>query len=133
MLFQFLGLLAQFEGEGGGDAPAANDAGGAVNNGDGGGSIFGGFGLWIPLVMMVFVMFLLSRPRKADVELKKRLETLKKNDRVVTAGGIIGTVVSVRDDNSVMLRIDDTTNTRMQVLKSSIIRFIENDKVADGN
>jgi preprotein translocase subunit YajC len=56
------------------------------------------------------------------------LAKLKKNDRVVTAGGILGTVVNVRSDNDyVTIRVDDSTNARMQVLASSIARVLSDD------
>jgi preprotein translocase subunit YajC len=52
---------------------------------------------------------------------------LKKNDEVVTAGGIIGVVQNIKDDE-VLLKIDD--NAKMRVLKSSITRIIPKDSPA---
>ena len=56
------------------------------------------------------------------------LANLKKNDRVVTAGGILGTVVNHRSDAEyVTLRVDDSSGSRMQVLASSIIRVVSDE------
>ncbi|MCK4852438.1 MAG: preprotein translocase subunit YajC, partial [Candidatus Omnitrophica bacterium] len=53
-------------------------------------------------------------------EHKKMLEGLKKNDDIVTSGGIYGTIVNIQND-VVTLRVDD--NTRIKVQKSSIGRL----------
>ncbi|MGI9517669.1 MAG: preprotein translocase subunit YajC [Pirellulaceae bacterium] len=123
MYSRFIHLLAQLEGDPGAQAAdAANEAGN-----QGGGGL--GLGFFIPMMLALLVMMLLMRPKKPDQENQKRLSDLKKNDRVVTAGGIIGTVLAIRDDNnSVTLRIDESTNTKMQVLQSSIIKVITDEK-----
>ncbi len=95
-----------------------------------GGSPFG-IGFWLPMLLAMVLIMLMMRPRKTDTALKKRLAELKKNDRVVTAGGIIGTIVAFKDDNqSVTLRIDESTNTKMQVLKASIVRVLGDEKAS---
>lgn len=73
-------------------------------------------------VAMIFVVFyfLLIRPqKKQQQEHAKMLTELKKNDEVVTSGGIHGTISNLQDD-IVVLRIDE--NTRMKVQKSAIAR-----------
>ena len=53
-------------------------------------------------------------------------DNLKKNDRIVSAGGILGTVVGVRGESDyVTIRIDENSNTKMQILKQSIIRVLK--------
>ncbi len=127
MLFfhHVLGWWAQLESKGGGEAAEkAADAGSQS-------SPFG-LGFFLPMMLALVVMMLLMRPRKGDTKSKERLKTLKKNDRVVTAGGIIGTVVTAREDtNYVTLRIDESSNTKMQVLRSSILRIMEDDDKKD--
>jgi len=75
----------------------------------------------VPLVLMGLVFyFLMLRPQSK--ERKKRAEmiaAIKKNDRVVTVGGILGTVVSVKD-NEVTLKVDESNNTKITFTKSSI-------------
>jgi len=90
-------------------------------------SPLGQMGQLLPFVMIaVLFYFMLIRPeRKKRTETVKMLENMKKNDRVVTIGGIHGVVVNVqKDSEDVMLRIDDSTNTRMRVLRSAISRII---------
>lgn len=70
------------------------------------------------LVIFVIFYFLLIKPQKdKQKELKKMVEALKKNDQVVTAAGIHGTVVNVKE-TTVILRIDD--NAKMEVDKEAI-------------
>jgi preprotein translocase subunit YajC len=47
------------------------------------------------------------------------VQSLKKNDRVRTIGGILGTVMDVRDDE-IVLKIDEATNTKMRVIPAAI-------------
>lgn len=76
---------------------------------------------FLPLILIFIVFyFLLIRPQqKKQRELQKMVTELKKGDRVVTAGGIIGTVTSIQNDY-VVLKIGDNENTKMEVLKSAI-------------
>ena len=53
------------------------------------------------------------------------LNNLKKNDQVITAGGIYGTVVNAASGSEdITLRIDESSNTRMRVLRSAVSRVI---------
>jgi preprotein translocase subunit YajC len=53
------------------------------------------------------------------------LEALKKNDRVVTIGGIYGVVANVqRDVDRVTLKVDETTNTKIDVTVGAIARVV---------
>lgn len=74
-----------------------------------------------PLIFIfVIFYFLLIRPQqKRQQELAKTTENLKKGDRVVTAGGIIGTVTSIQSDY-VVIKVGDNDSTKMEVLKSAI-------------
>ncbi|MFZ5800978.1 MAG: preprotein translocase subunit YajC [Candidatus Omnitrophota bacterium] len=74
----------------------------------------------IPLVLIFMVFyFLLIKPQKdRQTEHKNLIKNLKKNDEVITAGGIHATVVNVKD-TTVILRIDD--NTRVEVEKDYIV------------
>ena len=88
-----------------------------------------GLGFFLPMMLALVVMMLLMRPRKADTQLKERLKSLKKNDRVVTAGGILGTVITAREDtNYVTLRIDESSNTKIQIMRTSIVKVIEDEE-----
>ncbi|MBI1310606.1 preprotein translocase subunit YajC [bacterium] len=77
--------------------------------------------MFIPLILMAVVFyFLILRPQtKERKKHDQMVRELKKNDRVVTAGGIVGTVANVTpDSNEITIKIDD--NTRIRVLKSHI-------------
>lgn len=88
-------------------------------------------GFMLPAMIAVTVLYLIMMGKPKDQAKTKSadmLANLKKNDRVVTAGGILGTVVNVRSDNDyVTIRVDDSTNARMQVMASSIARVLSDD------
>lgn len=78
----------------------------------------------MPLLLMFGVMyFLLIRPQMKQQRDQAGMQSkLKKNDEVVTLGGIHGTIVNVKD-SVVTLRVDE--NTRMDVDRNSIGRLIK--------
>lgn len=80
----------------------------------------------LPFILMFVVMyFLILRPQKRkERERKDLLSRVKKNDRVVTAGGIHGTITSIRE-NEVILRIDDTKDIKVKVDRGSIATVLE--------
>jgi preprotein translocase subunit YajC len=70
------------------------------------------------LIVFVFFYFLLIRPQqKRQKERMNMLNALKKNDKVVTIGGLHGTVDAL-DDNTVTLRVAD--NTKLTFERSAI-------------
>ena len=79
--------------------------------------------MMVPLVLTMLLMyFLLMRPeQKKRKELERLIAGVKKNDHVVTIGGICGTVVqSTADSKFVIIRVDDTTGAKLKVLRSAI-------------
>ncbi len=80
----------------------------------------------LPFVLMFVVMyFLILRPQKRkEKERKALLSRIKKNDRVVTAGGIHGLVTSVRE-HEIILRIDDSKDIKIKVDRSAIVSVVE--------
>lgn len=79
-------------------------------------------GLLIPLgVMFMIFYFLVFRPQiKTQKDHAKMLKDLKKNDEVVTRGGLIGTIVNLKDD-SLTLRVDQ--NVRVEIDRSAVERL----------
>jgi preprotein translocase subunit YajC len=60
------------------------------------------------------------------------LENLKKNDHVITTGGIYGVVTNIRSDgDEVSIRVDDTTNTKLRLSRSAIARVIGDEPAAE--
>jgi preprotein translocase subunit YajC len=87
-------------------------------------SVFGTYNLVFLGLMFVIMYFILFRgPRKKQQEHKKMVQTLTKNDKVRTIGGIIGTVVDVKDDE-ITLKVDESNNTKIKVLPSAIGRNV---------
>lgn len=78
--------------------------------------------MWTTIIMFVAIIaifyFLIIRPqKKRDKETKAMLDAMKKGDKVVTIGGIHGTVVTVKEQ-TVVLKVDD--NARLEFTKSAI-------------
>jgi preprotein translocase subunit YajC len=94
------------------DAPAAAPA-------DGGGGLMGGQSGFLLMMLLVFVVmyFFMIRPQqKKQKELRKWRESLQKGDKVVSTGGIYGTIIELKDhyalvevDQNVKIRIDKST------------------------
>jgi preprotein translocase subunit YajC len=78
------------------------------------------------IAIFVLFYFLLIRPqRREQARRREMLESIKKNDRVITAGGIYGVVTNVqRDDDEVTVKVDEATNTKLRLTLSSIVRVI---------
>jgi preprotein translocase subunit YajC len=82
-----------------------------------------GFSDQLLLILVIFAIFyfIVFRPmRKRQRDMEQMIAALKNGDRVVTNGGIYGTVVGVSDD-IVQLRIAD--HVKIQVAKSAIARL----------
>ena len=77
--------------------------------------------------VLILVYFIMIRPeRRKRADMVSMLDNLRKNDRVVTIGGIFGTVVSVQQGaEDVSIRVDD--NTRIKILRSAISRVVSED------
>ena len=76
--------------------------------------------------IFVLFYFLLIRPqRREQARRLTMLSAVKKNDRVVTIGGIFGVVASVnREADEVTLKVDEATNTKLRVTLSSVARVV---------
>jgi len=72
----------------------------------------------LPL-LLVYMFFMFRGPKKKQQEHKKMVSSMSKNDRVRTIGGIYGTVLDVRDDE-IVLKIDESTNTKIKVSPQAI-------------
>ena len=77
------------------------------------------------VLLFVLMYFMLFRgPKKRQQQQQQMVQSLKKNDRVQTAGGILGTVLEVTD-TEITLKIDESNNTKIKVLPSAISKVIE--------
>jgi len=88
---------------------------------------FGGSQLiFLALMFVLMYMILFRGPRKKQQQHKQMVQSLAKNDRIQTIGGIIGTVVEVRDDE-ITLKIDESNNTKIKILRSAIGKNMSKD------
>ncbi len=84
-----------------------------------------------PLVLIFVVFyFLLIRPQQKKLkEHKAMLEALRRGDKVVTGGGIVGTIVKVVDDAAT---VEIADNVRVRVLRSTITTVLAKTEPAKG-
>ena len=81
----------------------------------------GGFAAFLPFILiMVVIYFLMIRPQsKRQKEKRKMMENIKKGDRVITIGGIHGSVAGIKNNGKVVvLKVDKNIN--ITVNKSAI-------------
>ena len=81
----------------------------------------GGLSMWVMLILIFVVMwFFMIRPqRKQQKELQNFRDSLKKGDKVVTVGGIYGTVDEIKD-NSVLIIVD--RDVKIRVSKQALVK-----------
>ena len=85
-----------------------------------------GIGQFIPLILIfvIFYFFLIRPQQKKVKEHKAMVESLKKGDKVVTSGGITGTIARVIDNDKVEVEIAD--NVTVEVVKGTGIQSLIN-------
>jgi len=81
--------------------------------------------LWIGLLLMlvVFYAIVLSGNRREKKKRQDMLANVKRGDRVMTIGGLIGAVVSVKD-LEVTLKVDESSNVKVTVVRSAIQKVL---------
>ncbi|MBR4978582.1 MAG: preprotein translocase subunit YajC [Bacteroidales bacterium] len=81
----------------------------------------GGASMWIMLALIFVVMwFFMIRPqRKQQKELQNFRDSLKKGDKVVTVGGIYGTVCEIKE-GTVLIEVDN--NVKIRVSKQALVK-----------
>jgi len=94
----------------------------------------GGFDIMalLPLILIFVVFyFLLIRPQQKRMkEHRQMVEALRRGDRVVTGGGIVGSVTKVIDDNEVQVEIAE--GVRVRVVKSNVQQVLSKSQPAEG-
>lgn len=86
----------------------------------------------LPLLLIFAVFyFLLIRPQQKKMkEHRSMLSALKRNDRIVTAGGIVGLVTKVRDDSD-EVEVEIAPNVRVTVVRGTISSVIRPPEAAN--
>lgn len=69
--------------------------------------------LFLGALFFVFYFFIIRPQSKRQKEIQKKVEEMKKGDKVVTGGGLIGTVNTI-DEETVLLEIDSGVKARFQ-------------------
>ena len=85
-----------------------------------------GIGQFIPLILIfvIFYFFLIRPQQKKVKEHKAMVENLKRGDKVITSGGIIGTVERLIDNDTVEVVIAD--NVKVEIVKATGIQGLLN-------
>jgi len=115
-IYEFAFILAQANGNEAGDANGGDEQ--VAQN-----PLQSCGGMMLPMILIfVLFYFMMMRPQaKQRAKLREQLNNIKKNDRVVTAGGIWGIVVNVQKDSPyVTIKVDEQTNAKLKVKRTSI-------------
>lgn len=99
--------------------PEASGAGGASG---GGGTQLITMLVTFGLIIVVFYFLVIRPQNKKQKDAKKMLQNITRGDRVVTIGGLHGSVESVKDD-TVLLKVDD--NVKLKFSKSAVASIVE--------
>ena len=85
-----------------------------------------GIGQFIPLILIfvIFYFFLIRPQQKKVKEHKLMVENLKRGDKVITSGGIIGTVERIIDNEKVEISISE--NVKVEVVRATGIQALIN-------
>ena len=77
--------------------------------------------LFLPLILIFFWFFLLRPQQKQEEKQRKMIDSLEKNDRVLTVGGLLGTIHHVdKERNEVVLKVDDGNGTKIRFVLSAV-------------
>ncbi len=96
--------------------------GGSGTGGGGGGSQLITMLVTFGLIIVVFYFLVIRPQNKKQKDAKKMLQSIRKGDRVVTIGGMHGSVESVKED-FVVLKVDD--NVKLKFSKSAVSQVLE--------
>ncbi|MDP8979533.1 MAG: preprotein translocase subunit YajC [Acidobacteriota bacterium] len=86
-------------------------------------------GMALPLILMIAIFYLLvfmpaQRQRKATAKMLRELEN---GNVVVTGGGIVGTIVSINSDDTLILRVKPD-NVKLQMSRSAVTGLVPEEK-----
>ncbi|MBK5933111.1 protein translocase subunit yajC [Rhodovulum imhoffii] len=96
-----------------------------------GGGAAGAFTSFIPLILIFAIMyFILIRPQQKKLkEHKAMVDSLRRGDQVVTAGGLIGKVSKIKEDNE--LEIELTEGVKVRVVRHTISQVLNKTEPAE--
>jgi len=90
---------------------------------DGGGGMTATL-VWFGLIFLLMYLLLIRPQKKKQKEHEKLIQELKKGDKVVTSGGMFGTVFAIDEQNKrIVLKVSG--DVKMEFLKSSIAALVD--------
>ena len=100
--------------------------------GQGPGGLFdGGLGPILPFLVigMLFYLLLIRPERKKRKEMDSLLDSLNKDDQIVTTGGIWGVVLNAsKGSEFITIRVDEGNGTKLRILRSAVSRVLPDGK-----
>ena len=76
--------------------------------------------MWFMLIFMAVIYFVMLRPHsKREKERKAALKTIKKGDKVITRGGIWGVVLSIKEEEDIIV-LKIAENVKVEVSKNGV-------------
>jgi preprotein translocase subunit YajC len=78
----------------------------------------------VMVCFLIFYVFLIRNKKSQENQRKGMLNQLKRGDRIKTIGGILGTVIEAKDDE-VLVKVDESSNTKIRFARSAIHQIIE--------
>ena len=85
------------------------------------------FDMWPLFVIFLILWFMIIRPqRKEQKKREEMLRNIKKGDKIVTNGGIIGKIVKIKDKDFIEVKVDESNNTKLTFLRSAVINVLNN-------
>jgi preprotein translocase subunit YajC len=83
--------------------------------------------IFLIVMFVMFYLLLFRGPRKKQQQHRQMVQSLERNDRIRTIGGIIGVVVDVKEDE-ITLKVDESNNTKIKVISSAIGKNLSKEK-----
>jgi preprotein translocase subunit YajC len=79
--------------------------------------------MWLPIILIILIMyFLIFRPQaKRQKEHQKMLASIQKGDRIITVGGIYGTVVGIKEKENILI-VKIAENVKIELARGSVAR-----------
>ena len=80
-------------------------------------------------IILIFLWLMMRPQQRQEERLRKMINALEKNDRVLTVGGLIGTVHIIdKEHNEVVLKVDDGNGTKIRFVLSAVHTVLPKDK-----
>ena len=89
--------------------------------GEGGGP-FSFLILLLPMIL-IFYLLILRPQKKQEANRKAMIAAIKKNDRILTSGGLFGVVTNLKDDE-VTIKIDDSRDVKVRISRNFITAVV---------